>query len=229
MTIAEQVTQLKTDFDEVKAAGIAEGKQAEYDAFWDTFQDSGNRAYYQYSFAGAGWTPDNFKPKYDMAPVFAGSMFSSATKLTGSLPAMLEAAGVTLTFEKATSVAGIFTGCALSEIGELDLDGSNSIGAIFQNCSNLVTVKKLKVRDMSGSSGFLKCSKLQNIIIEGNITGSTNLSQCPLLTHDSIMSFVNALTETTSTGKKLTLGSENIAKLTAEELSQIEAKGWTYA
>ena len=46
-----------------------EGKQAEYDAFWDGYQINGTRAWYPYAFGGTGWTKENFRPKYPMQPV----------------------------------------------------------------------------------------------------------------------------------------------------------------
>ena len=39
MDIAEKVLRAKTDLDDVYEAG----KKAEYDAFWDEYQDYGNR------------------------------------------------------------------------------------------------------------------------------------------------------------------------------------------
>ena len=63
MNIAEKVLQLKQDFDDVYVAGKAagggsgdydqgyeDGKQAEYDTFWDNFQDYGNRRSYRNAF-----------------------------------------------------------------------------------------------------------------------------------------------------------------------------------
>lgn len=58
MTIAEKITRAKTDYDEVYEAG----KQAEYDSFWDTFQENGGRYNYQYAFSGM--PKELFKPKY---------------------------------------------------------------------------------------------------------------------------------------------------------------------
>lgn len=44
--------------------GVEEGKQAEYDRFWDIFQENGNRTWYWGAFAGPGWTDETLKPKY---------------------------------------------------------------------------------------------------------------------------------------------------------------------
>lgn len=40
------------------------GQQSEYDRFWDSFQQNGNRTIYKLAFAGAGWTNDTLKIKY---------------------------------------------------------------------------------------------------------------------------------------------------------------------
>ena len=79
MSIAEQITQLKQDFDEIYNAGyekgkaeggdtteaynqgVADGKQAEYDTFWDSFQQNGERTNYRRAFIY--WTEEP-KPKY---------------------------------------------------------------------------------------------------------------------------------------------------------------------
>ena len=78
MTIAEQVTQLKQDFDEVYDAGYAkgqaeggdteeayqqgvtDGKQAYWDIIWDGIQLGGEREDYSRAFSKY-WNADNFK------------------------------------------------------------------------------------------------------------------------------------------------------------------------
>ena len=50
--------------EEVYNKGVADGKQAQYDEFWDKFQNYGNRTYYGYAFAGNCWHTDLLKPKY---------------------------------------------------------------------------------------------------------------------------------------------------------------------
>ena len=53
-----------------------EGRKAEYDMFWDNFQDYGNRTFYNYGFASHfGWNETNFKPKYDVKPLEANYIF----------------------------------------------------------------------------------------------------------------------------------------------------------
>lgn len=49
-----------------KEQGIAEGRQAEYDRFWDMYQDNGKRRNYNVGYGGTGWTDETYNPKYDM-------------------------------------------------------------------------------------------------------------------------------------------------------------------
>lgn len=44
--------------------GYAAGQQAEYDRFWDAFQQNGNRTDYRSAFFGPGWDGVSFRPKY---------------------------------------------------------------------------------------------------------------------------------------------------------------------
>lgn len=45
-----------------KQAGYADGKQAEYDRFWDIYQTNGNKQFYSYAFYY--WPNDAYNPKY---------------------------------------------------------------------------------------------------------------------------------------------------------------------
>lgn len=60
-----------------------------------------------------------------------------------------------------------------------------------------------------------------------NFKASLDLHYCTNLTHDSLMIIINGLQ--TVTGKTLTLGTENIAKLTDAEKQIATDKGWTLA
>lgn len=62
MNRAEKLTTIAENEPKVYEAG----KQAEYDAFWDTFQNKGGAMRYHYTFFGSHWNDTNFKPKYDI-------------------------------------------------------------------------------------------------------------------------------------------------------------------
>ena len=53
------------DNNELYSAGV----KAEYDRFWDDYQQNGTRKAYSYAFAGYGWSERTLKPKYLIKPV----------------------------------------------------------------------------------------------------------------------------------------------------------------
>ncbi len=176
--------------------GVVDGKQAEYDAFWDAYQENGNRADYKYAFA-YGWNDDSYNPKY---PIQVSDYASTNgiyrnTKITNTK--------VPLVFLCAPDYTVFANANLLETIVSIDA----SLGTTFW------------------ANGFGLVS-LKNLTIVGGIYANANFQNCSLLTHDSLMSIINALGN--NCAYTLTLGSTNIAKLTEEELSQIELKGWTY-
>lgn len=78
---------------------------------------------------------------------------------------------------------------------------------------------------MSGTSWsgmFGSCTALENVTFEGTIPVRGNMSvfsSCPNLTVESLMSFINALTNMSDTATyTITIGSTNLAKLTEEQI-----------
>ena len=78
-----------------------EGVQAAYDVLWDALQNFGERANYSLFFAGAGWTNDTFKPKYNITPTSANYMFDRCGEI--DLIGALERCGVVMDFSKCTT------------------------------------------------------------------------------------------------------------------------------
>ena len=104
----------------------------------------------------------------------------------------------------------------------------------FLNCKKLKTIELLRsTKECTYTSTFQTCSSLENITIDGQIGQNISFQWSPLLTHESLMSIINALVDysedTSGTTYTLTIGTDNIAKLSAEEIAIIENKGWNYA
>lgn len=205
-----------------------EGKKAEYDAFWDGFQDYGNRIHYHYGFASHfGWNATNFKPKYDIIPVQATYIFYGFKQ--PSLKPFLDDRGLKLDFSKCKGMTYAFMASELTELGTIDISSAGTvITGVFQGCTNLVTIEKLIMASTNKNNMFNDCPNLENLTIEGVIGNNFVISACTKLTHASLMSIIDHLEPKTSGTFTLTIGSENIAKLTTEELKLIENKGWTY-
>lgn len=105
-----------------------------------------------------------------------------------------------------------------------------NVAQMFQAAS-IVTIPLLDFSNVINASNFLtNCGYVKNLGGFKNIKISFNLSSCTLLTHDSLMNVINNLYDLTANGlngQTLTIGSTNMAKLTADEIAIATNKGWT--
>ena len=119
-----------------------------------------------------------------------------------------------------TDMNNMFWGCtSLAIVPMLDASKTRSIYSMFRNCSSLTTLGGLKNLGMGYGTGWIANSDSLTL----------NLSDSPLLTHDSLMNVINNLYDIKSKGVKpqtLQLGNTNKAKLTAEEIAIATNKGW---
>lgn len=237
-TIAEKLQTIAENVPKVFESGIEQGKQIEYDEFWDKFQVNGNRTKYQYSFAG--FFADVFKPKYNMTPVSAANMFNNfnafgtwtiTSKDYVDLVELLDKANVAIDFSECTNFQNWLMWANITRVGVIDC---KSLTGSF-NCyyaHQLRTIDKLILYEGNGTTfNWDGCSWLTNITIEGVIEKAFDIHYTKHLTHESLMSIINALKNLSGSGKTLTLtiGSDNLAKLTDSEKAIATQKGWTLA
>ena len=122
--------------------------------------------------------------------------------------------------------SNMFYNCtALTSIPQLDTSNGTNFGYMFNGCSALTTIPLLNMSNVSGTSWsnmFYNCPALKNVTFEGTIPVRGNMSvfsSCPNLTVESLMSFINALTNMSDTATyTITIGSTNLAKLTEEQI-----------
>lgn len=147
------------------------GMQTEYDRFWDNFQDNGNRDHYYWAFSYYNFTDETYNPKY---PIICGTTNTSGRNL------FYESDGITDTkvpiYFHGTANQSFYNAHKMKTIRELILAESASLDRAFSGCESLET---LIVKGTIGRNGF-------------NVQWSTKLS------HDSIVSIINALSTTTS-------------------------------
>lgn len=135
--------------------------------------------------------------------------------------------------QAATNIGPCFYGCTV--LASLVLpagfgQAATNANYLFQSCTALTS---LHLPDGFGQLAtdlyhcFFSCTSLTTITGNPNFKVSLNLSDCTQLTHDSLMVVINGLQ--TVEGKTLTLGVENLAKLTDEEKKVATDKGWTLA
>lgn len=171
---------------------------------------------------------------------------SSGTDLSGlffqctSLPTIPE-----LNTSKTTAFYGIFYSCAsITEIPNIDTSAGTDFYIMFQGCTNLETVPQLDMsKSVRNTNMFKDCTNLTNFggclnLGKGYLTTASSnyanytldLSSCTKLTHESLMNVINGLYDIASIEvqpQQLILGSENLEKLTEEEIAIATDKGWT--
>ena len=230
MSIADKLATIAANEQRVYDAG----KEAQEQAFWDAYQDGGNRVTYANAFSGDGWANAIFKPRYNMAPNSAYMMFRFCT-IQGDLVNILQELGVTIDFSNSTNFGYTFSyAMGITRIGIINTTSSNSLSSTFQYARALKTIDKLVLRtkgDQTFSSVFDSDGSLQNITIEGVIGNNISFGDSPLLTHDSLVNIISCLQDITGTSntRTLTLGATNLAKLTDTEKAVATGKGWTLA
>ena len=225
MSIAEKLVAVAENEQKVYDAG----KKAEYDNFWDNFQDYGERSGYQYAFAYSFWDENIFKPKYNLT-AYDGSFMFYYNRSSLNIKTALENAGVVLDTSGATNVQNMFYRCGSPELPTIDLSSATNTIRCFYS-ADIVTIEKVIFSENTviASNLFGDTSGLENITIGGEICSDIIFSACTKLTHDSLMSIINHLNDFsgTTTTKTCTLGTTNLAKLTDAEKAIATQKGWT--
>lgn len=221
-------------FKSAPAELVEVGKKAEYDAFWDEFQQNGNRSDYRYAFR-IGWTTGLLRPKYDIAGTSFVSAFAT-TDIAGDLAYLLDGMGRKLDTSKATDLDSIFYNARkITRLPTIDTSSATNILFMFDTATSVKTIDKviLKRDGSQNPNAFRYMYGLQHLTIEG-VIGQNGLNiQWSPLSHDSLMSIINALADksadTSGTDWLVTIGSANYKKLTDEEIEIAENKGWRLA
>lgn len=214
--------------------GIEQGKKSQYDEFWDNYQDNGNRFSYYYAFAGFGWNDDSFNPKYNIIPKYSGIFCFIYSKIT-DIAESLKKCGVVLDTTLCTDFSAFFAYSKTKTVPLLNVAAATStLINLFNDCLDLITIEKLIVSEnvRYHSSTFNRCAALENLTIEGTIgQNDFNVQWSTKLSHESLMSIINALRDNsgTDTWNTITLGPDNIAKLTQDERDIMEQKQWEYS
>lgn len=105
-----------------------------------------------------------------------------------------------------------------------------STSQMFNNCSRMHSLHLPSgFGQASTYNGFMFrwCGALETITGNPNFKASLDLSACKKLGHDSLMVIINGLQSVP--GATLTLGTDNLAKLTDAEKQIATDKGWTLA
>ena len=181
-------------YDEGYAQGVVEGKQAEYDYFWDNLQNYGKRTNLQRFLADTAF--EHIDPKYFVKATNADNLMSSAK-------------AVSVNWEKfdlssVSSLYSAFAHCANLKSVDTDLAVANEtatfLNAVFRNCTSLVRVQKITAFPSAVWGGsFDKCAELVDITFDGTIgANGLDMHWSTKLSKASIISIINVLSDETS-------------------------------
>lgn len=216
------------------AEGIEQGKQSESEAFWEGFTDGGKRT--SFSSAFAYWGNEYIRPTRKIIPATstgAAQTFNKCTRLR-----KVEADYFDFSQKPRGTQASqgwyytFFISTKIEEIEDIGIKADFGFYNTFSDCYALHTIAKLGCDENTKfAAAFNQCQRLKNITIDGVIgQDGFNVQHSTLLTHDSLMSIINALKDNsgTSTWNTITLGATNLAKLSSEELEIMDLKQWNY-
>lgn len=238
MNTADKLTTVAENEQKVYEAG----QKAEYDRFWDTYQQNGNRENYCFAFAGRAWAALVHEIKYPIKIVepktnsgYCQNMFAYFNWASGN------------------ETFSLYDFTELSK--KIDFSGCKGAASLFQNaCVDNITIDFSNLEAMSqtfgagnGGGGMQtvtltlteKCKnfynpfyyqrQLKNLTFTDGSVIAANIAfaQSSLLTAESVQSIVNALQDRTGqTALKVTFHSTVAANLTADQMSTILAKNW---
>ena len=118
-------------------------------------------------------------------------------------------------------------GCLLT-IPPLNFKSAINISDCFSNCYSLTTLPYMNLASVTNATNaWYNCQALTTLGGFGAISADIDLSASTLLTVESLMNVINQAA--TVTGKTMTLGSDNLNKLTDEQKAVATNKGWTLA
>ena len=128
-----------------------------------------------------------------------------------------------------TDFMAAWYGCySLKSFPALDFSKGETFDFAWYNCRALTEFPALDLHNGSSiRDAWIGCSSLTTLGGFGAIKENFDLSSCPKLTADSMMNVINQAA--TVTGKTMTLGSENLAKLTDAQKAVATSKGWSLA
>ena len=242
MSIAQKLKTVAENQQKVYAAGYAAGQkaggygegyeagqQAEYDRFWDLYQNNGHRQDYQNAFSGIGWTEETYQPKYTIYhtgyPIYmvfrrCGFVDLGKAIRDSGKQVVLDHQMLQFTFQQ----------CPNLEV----IDGVSFptpltyISGAFANCAKLRKIQTLPISENATTLEFTNIPALEEISFSGVIPANISFAQSANLNGDSVESILDHLADLTAKpAKTLTLHATVGGKLTDAQKASVTAKNWT--
>lgn len=214
---------------EAHAAGISDERKR----FWGklTNYGKGHASDFRACFGGSGWTDEIFTPIYDLVLQRSCPYIFSATKIIDMIKCF-EDQGTRLDTSAVTSMNNAFSFAYTKRIPYLDLSSISDTATTIFDGARAEFIEGIKFSEATKYSNiFRSATYLQTMPVSGTIgQNGFDVKWSTLLDRDSLLSILNALkdysTDTSGTVWVVTFGTENLAKLTEEELAIAAEKGW---
>lgn len=192
--------------------GIAQGKEAQYDAMCDTFQNFGKRTNYGYAHYQQAPTEDTFPLKYDMYPTAMQNYTMGTSGGTVNLEKLIEDKGVVFDTGNCTVFDYAFSSSCVTNVPVLDTRSCEKLTALIGWSPKAISVRKIILKD-DGSQTFQyfaqTTANLEEIYFEGCIGKNISFQWSTKLKRNPILSILQALNATVS-GVTITLPSKCI-------------------
>lgn len=219
--------------DKIKAVYEA-GQKAEYDRFWDNFQQYGARKDYMYAFAGCCWKKETLKPKYPISDVSARGATGMFYYTNRGANETLDMTDILKNIDLSTADTGqyLFANAKVDNIS-VDLSNASSLQNAFNggDGGSGTTTVTLKVSEKctNYTSCFAYRIDITNLtFVEGSvIAANISFANCSRLTTESVDSIINALQDRTGqSALTVTFHTNVVNRLTDEQVLQINNKNW---
>lgn len=173
-----------------KVAEISAGSDSYYDAFWDDVLENGTKTNLSKMFNHILWNNITFKPKYDLCPTDASSMFNGCGNL--DLEEAMSKMGRIFDTSNCITFTNMFAGGLVTRVPHLDLSKVGRVQGIFSSCQKLTTVKSVRlppleqqIKDVSAPFFYISfgnCKMLKDFkFTDDSVLGSTfQISSAPL-------------------------------------------------
>lgn len=181
MSIADNLVTIAENVPKVYEAG----KLEERNAFWETYQDGGNRVNWQYAFYYSWWTDDTYNPIYPMKVGDANvNMFYRTPVTDTKVPIDVRDTKLNYTFREANIVT----------IPELIVNESTDLNQAFISCSKLknITITGTLAKSVTMGACPLTVASFKSLITAlKDFTGGSEYS-CTLTVKSSAFSKLEA-------------------------------------
>lgn len=169
--------------------GFEKGKDAEWDEFWEEFQNGGTRQRYEYAFYM--FTPSLFKPKYKKFICRAQAQLFRYFGYYG-VDAAHDFVEMGIELDFSNSASGDFsfifaTGGGIKRLGTIDLTKATTLtyafaGPYAAHNDRLQQIDKLICAENNAweKNSFANATALSHIGFEGVVARSLYLQECPL-------------------------------------------------